>query len=66
MLESKHVNALRGAEMWLRTRAKTYPAKNFNWSHIMESYADSLGEIAAELEKMNLPETVVNLEDLFK
>jgi hypothetical protein len=64
-LESKHINLLRGCAGWLRGKSNTVVAKQCNWVHMLVGYAKDLEEIADELEKLNLPKTVVKLEDLF-
>lgn len=64
-LESKHINGLRSASRWLRARSKTYKATELGWGPMMDSYADSFDELIVELEAIDLPETVVNLDDLF-
>ena len=65
-LETKHINLLRSCSMYLKTRGNTHHAKVVHWDHMMQEYSKDLEEIAQELEKLNLPETVVNLADLFK
>lgn len=64
-LESKHINGLRSASRWLRSRSKTYKAVELGWGPMMDNYADSFDELIVELESLNLPKTVVNLDDLF-
>lgn len=64
-LESKHINLLRSCAGFLRGRSNTVVARQMRWDHMFKSYAADLEEIADELAKMNLPKTVIKLEDLF-
>ena len=64
-LESKHINLLRSCAGYLRGRSGTVIVKQMRWSDMFKAYAADLEEIADELSKLNLPKTVVKLEDLF-
>lgn len=64
-LETKHINLLRSCANFLRSRANTSLAKSVGWTSMMITYAIDLEKIAEELEKLNLPKTVIKLEDLF-
>ena len=64
-LESKHINLLNSAAQWLEIKGSCYMGVKLGWTDMMLMYAKELRLIAQELEKLNLPKTVVRLEDLF-
>jgi len=64
-LESKHIALLRSCSRWLKTRSSSPYFERVGLCTMMAVYAKDLDEIADELEKLNLPKTVVTLDDIF-
>lgn len=64
-LGTKHINLLKSCSRFLKGKAGTFVAKQYGWDNMLNVYAKELDEIAAELEKLGLPETKVSLSDIF-
>lgn len=64
-LESKHVTLLRSCARFLETRSKSPYFERVHLCALMADYAKDLSKIADELEKLNLPQTVITLDQLF-